>query len=1090
MAGPISFKSAFETPKAEEELSFSSAFPGSFPLDGQNTGEGLPFSSAFEAGPPSLVGLSQSGALSVAPELTGQDFTTRDIEGVEDSGPQEPLVDPVSAFAGGFGASAFLARKAGATALQAIGRGVVSGTVGALSDFPIGQAAEEVGGIDERLALPFAVLVGLVSGATLERVIERKIIKTFSKSKVPQEIIQSVTKQVTEAIAESNPEKADSILELAARTQPTAEVRTKADKSILELAQESQLPKKKGFERTAEDLVVEQAEKRGSKVKVAPEDPIPADKVVNEPSAEPQTPPITKTDDVDGEAKIQTPDGEQIIGGRLSAEASEAAIELARKMGASIEEADEINKMVDSINLDRIDTEDDVKRLMQEISLGDTSAIDQARRGKISHDETKRAAMRSGVTEKTLLKHKTGQALNAEDSLKASMINAASAKRVFASMKKVNEGGTDQDLLEFLALIEKHKIIQAAESGIATEAGRALSARRIVKTGEEIELKSLKAIIDKLGGREVTEDIAKRLAQIDPSDIGSVNKFLQEAGKATTADKVFEVWVNSLLSSPITHMVNVTSNGLTFLSQFPEHAVAGGFDAVRSAITGKPRSRFAGEAAEAFFSIGQGLKLGVRNMLWSFRTGLPSDAQAKLETRTFRAIEGKIGEVIRLPGRALIAMDEFYKGVNYTTELHALAFREATKQGLKGKAKASRIATIVNNPSKELTEKARETMLNRVFQKELSGSLKKLSAARLQEDRTGIILRFIVPFVRTPVNIAKFGLERTPLGFIDVVSRQLGKDPLAPEDLANQLSKATLGTMIGAVTYQYALEGKVTGGGPKNRLQREALYRTNWRPYSIKIGNKYYPYGRLEPIGSILGMAADLAEGTNALSEEEYSDLAVRMVRSVSKNVTSKTFLRGLSNALDALSDPDRYAGPWMESFGGTVVPRIVAGAARSSDDFLRETEGLGEYIQSQIPFLSQDLLPKRNLWGEPIEREGGFTERFLSPVQVSTEKGSLADREIVKLGMSIGKPQPIINGIELTPKEYDEFLTQAGARAKKLVGNLVTQKSYAKLPEERQMQQIRSRYDTAVKIERARFFPKIRQKRIEASKFDDKGVK
>lgn len=1059
-------------PKGEEKPKVSF-----LPEAVEETDSGISFLPAASSDPSSLFGLSQAGALSAAPELTGQDITARDIEGTEDPGLQDPLVDPVSAFAGGFGATAFLTKS--------VGRGVVSGLVGAASDIPIGQAAEEVGGIDERLALPFAVLVGLVSGATLESVIEKKIVKTFAKTAVPQEIVQSVTKQVTEAIAENNPEKADSILDLAARTQPTAEVKTQADKTILELAQESQLPKKKGFEKTAEDLVVEQAEKRGTKIKVAPEEPIPSDKVVNEPSAEPPTPPITKADDVDGEAKIQTPDGEQIIGGRLSAEASETAVELARKMGASIEEADEIGKMVDSINLDRIDAEDDVKRLMQEISLGDTSRINEARRGKIGFEETKRAAMRSGVTEKTLLKRKPGQVLNAEDSLKASMINAASAKQLFASMQKVNQGGTDRDLLEFLSLIERHKIIQAAESGIATEAGRALSARRIVKSTEDVKAQNLKAIIDKLGGREVTEDIAKRMAMIDPSDVGSVNKFIQEVGKATTADKVFEVWVNSLLSSPITHMVNTTSNGLTFFSQFPEHAVAGGFDAVRSAITGKPRTRFAGEAAEAFFSIGQGLKLGVRNMLWSFRTGLPSDAQAKLETRTFRAIEGRLGEAIRLPGRALIAMDEFYKGVNYTTELHALAFREATKKGLKGKAKAKKIAGILNNPTEEITEKARETMLNRVFQKELSGSLKKLSAARNQEDRVGTILRFIVPFVRTPVNIAKFGLERTPLGFIDVVSRQLGKEPLSPEDLANQLSKATIGTMIGAVTYQHALEGKITGGGPKNRNQRDALYRTGWRPYSIKAGDKYYSYGRLEPIGSILGMAADLAEGTNTFSEEEYGDLAIKMVESFSKNVTSKTFLRGLSNALDALSDPDRYAGPWLESFGGTVVPRIVAGAARSSDDFLRETEGLGEYIQSQIPFLSQDLLPKRNLWGEPIEREGGFTQRFISPVQVSTDKGSLADREIVRLGVSVGKPQPVINGIELTPKEYDEFLVKAGSRAKKLVGNLVSQKSYGKLPEDRQMDQIRSRYNTAVRIERTRFFPKIRQKRIEAGKFD-----
>lgn len=1059
---------------------------------GEQTQADNPFAALAPPRPLSAIELSQADALSksVGP-IRLENVTARDIE-QGTSGLEQPLFDPITAFAGGFGVGAFLAKKAGTSLLAATGRGLLSGTVGAGTDLPISVAAEQVGEIDERLALPFALLVGVFSGATLERAIERKVLKTLSKVGAAGDIAkvsQDTVTQVKDFIKQGKPEKADDLLKKAQDAITlTVPVKTKAEKSILELAQESQLPKKKGFERTAEDLVIEQAERAGTKIPTTPTEPISGQKVVNQPveaRTATERSPVTEPSPASGEARVQTPDGEHIIPGRLSAEAAETTQELANKFAASDIDAKEIGKMVDSINVDRLDTEDDVKKLMKVISDEISPRINEARRGKISLEETKRMAIRSGITEQTLIKRKAGELLNAEESTAASMINTASAKRLLNSMQRVNQGGTDEDILELILNLERHKTIQAAESGIATEIGRALSARRIIKDAEQKGVKNLRIIIDALGGREVTEEVARKLAMIDPDDVGSLNQFIQKIGKATTTDKVFEVWVNALLSNPLTHARNFTSNTLTFLNQFPEHAVAGGFDALRSAFTGKPRDRFAGEAAAAVFGISQGLKVGVRKMLWSFRTGLPSDAQAKLETRIFRSIKGKKGEIIRIPGRFLIAADEFFKGLNYSTEIHALAFRDATKKGLRGKAKSDRIAAIINDPTKEIDDIARAKMLNRVFQKPLTGLFKDIAKARLREGPASIAFRFIVPFVRTPINIAKYTLERTPIGFIRIAGQQLTEKPFEAGEVAERLAKATVGTAIGAVAYQYALEGKITGSGPTDRNQRDALYRTGWRPYSIKIGDKYYGYGSLEPIGSIFGMASDLAEGANTLSDGEYKELALKMAKSLAKNTTNKTFLRGLGNALEAMEDPDRYAGAWIESFGSTIVPQIVAGAARASDDSFRRTEGMGEYIQSKIPFMSQDLLPERTIWGDPIPRgEGSFLRQFLSPIPVSTARGTEADREMVRMGMGIGKPQPVINNIKLTPKEYDDLMILAGSRAKKMIDKLVASKSYRNMPDKIKEKQIRSRYDTAVKIEKTKLFPIIRKKRIESDKF------
>ena len=53
-----------------------------------------------------------------------------------------------------------------------------------------------------------------------------------------------------------------------------------------------------------------------------------------------------------------------------------------------------------------------------------------------------------------------------------------------------------------------------------------------------------------------------------------VAKFTKDAVKPKFKDKLQELWINSLLSSPSTHIVNVVSNGIVAATRMPEYAVA------------------------------------------------------------------------------------------------------------------------------------------------------------------------------------------------------------------------------------------------------------------------------------------------------------------------------------------------------------------------------------------------------------------------------------------------------------------------------------------------------------------------------------
>ncbi len=218
--------------------------------------------------------------------------------------------------------------------------------------------------------------------------------------------------------------------------------------------------------------------------------------------------------------------------------------------------------------------------------------IDKARRGEIAHEETRKLADDLGMTEAELLSRRKGQAFNAEEATAARDILNTSAKRLVEQQKKAVESGSDADLVNFRLALSRHATIQAEVSGVASEAGRALSAHRILSKSISQTAKNQKAMFDALGDREITAEIARSMSGVDLSNVAEVNRFIRAFSKVKISDMIFEAWINFLLSGPKTHIVNTVSNTLTYLTKAPETAVASAVDIIRAKMGGTPRERF------------------------------------------------------------------------------------------------------------------------------------------------------------------------------------------------------------------------------------------------------------------------------------------------------------------------------------------------------------------------------------------------------------------------------------------------------------------------------------------------------------------
>lgn len=430
------------------------------------------------------------------------------------------------------------------------------------------------------------------------------------------------------------------------------------------------------------------------------------------------------------------------------------------------------------------------------------------------------------------------------------------------------------------------------------------------------------------------------------------------------------------------------------LLQNTETAV-GGFDAAR-------RGRISHGETEALAS-----ELGMTpEALLKRRQGQAMNAEEALAARQLLAKSGD--ELITLAGKVSAAKaDGGASGA----------------EGLKGDALYARVNELTHNPTDEMIDHSLDYARYVTYQRPLG----KLGQGISSITQNHPILKLFLPFVRTPSNIFKFVAERSPLAPILKEWRGDFHAGGARRDLA--VAKMTLGTGFGMLVAQWAADGTITGSGPLDDNAKGIMRADGWQPYSIRIGGKWHSYQRLDPIASTMGVAADLATRTQYMTDTQADEAAMLVTASILSNMGDKTWLSGVSDLVQALTDPERYSDALVKRLAGSVaVPTIIAQTARTLDPVARKTNSPLDAIKARIPGLSNSLMPMRNVWGQEIRSEGGLGPDFVSPIWTKTAKNDPLDAEMLAIGAVFGPLPRKVGGRDLSDTEYDQYQSLAGS--------------------------------------------------------------
>lgn len=708
-----------------------------------------------------------------------------------------------------------------------------------------------------------------------------------------------------------------------------------------------------------------------------------------------------------------------------------------------------------NINLSKLDTKEDVSQLLNAVAQSNDEFL-TARRGVLSIPEIENLADK--VSLETILGRKVGQSLSAEQIVAARRAVAATSDDVIAKARAWKANPDDENLKNAaLESIMRQAAFQEQLSGATAEIGRALRAMRETQAGDRTNaLRAIVGDVTKIQDGGKINDILDLLSTLD--DPNEAAKFIGDMSKPGFKDKILEAWINALLAGPGTHAVNITSNALFSLSRLPEEIVAAGIGRV---LRSSDRVT-AGEVGARSVGLVQGTLDGLRAGAKVVRGEELPDTTSKTELVRQDAIGGVTGKIVRLPSKALEVEDEFFKAVNRRSELSAEAYRQAAKEARGDKAKFEELyREYLNNPTDKMRKQADEFARYQTFQNNLIGWPKDVQA--FANKYPGF--RFLVPFIRTPVNILKAARDRSLLA---PLTRQFWADVRAGGRTRDRaLAKVSMGTGItGTIGYLYG-QDLITGGGPTDPGERAALLATGWQPYSFKIGDTYYSYARLEPISTVLGVSADFFSLQDQLNKDEAENVPVLLGMSLAKNVLDKTFLQGISNFFEAVLDPDRYGERYLEGLAASFVPNVLPQVARGIDPTLRETETFTEVLQSRTPFASEALPERLDAWGDEIVRVG-YTKpedsplwgsltavtNILNPVRTSkVDASSPVKTEVARLGMKVSLPQETIsvagNDLELTRDEFETYVGVSGSVAKSILDNAVTTAAYKRMSDE-----------------------------------------
>lgn len=689
--------------------------------------------------------------------------------------------------------------------------------------------------------------------------------------------------------------------------------------------------------------------------------------------------------------------------------------------------------------------------VLTNIKNNNKDLFNHLRRDTKSMEEMLEAAGFEDITYK-FLSRKPGQVLPPEDTLVGIVALIQLGKELqFGAKNAYNNLDRDVRVAEFkklqiMATIQSN--LAAQVSGNVSEFGRGLAVVRNISKLQDLNLTQYAESLDQWANEADEGMIDYHLeAFLQMNSPSARAKYANQGFLSKTWDVAMENYINALLSSPTTHMVNIAGNASFQALSLAERGLAGFIGNVRTlgGLRGDiGDQRYMSEAAAEMHGLMMAQKDALLLMANTFVTGEGGDLVTKIDLKNRRALGSSdnvtdvmsamaqgdftkaaidsLGIATRLPGRFLASEDEYFKVISMRRVLYREAHRASQiayttarrnnydRDTAKKMAQQKYSDIMINTP-----DRVKEMMTTEARKMTFQGKPEGFFGTAAETINNITFLKPVVPFVNTPTNIVKEAYDRT-LNFYSVY--EAVKKGSGPE-LDDALAKLALGntvalTMFGIANGDYGDDIVINGSGPRDfSTNINIMGAANVPPYSIGIKQEdgsyeYTTFSRLDPLSALLVMGADMAQ--YAKYEDDPAMLAMMAkayTLSAAEYASNMPFLQGVAELQSALGgsyqtkeDFANRMAKWLGTQVGSVGTNVIGNIDRATfglPNYAVNTLSGGEYnliSQSSFSALMERMnnpLASNTMLQEGIDPVTGdlFTEApaFLQGFYISLNK-------------------------------------------------------------------------------------------------------
>lgn len=668
---------------------------------------------------------------------------------------------------------------------------------------------------------------------------------------------------------------------------------------------------------------------------------------------------------------------------------------------------------------------------------------------------------------------------------RATLDDIALGERLLQEAMKKSDKATAGELIQNISIL-------------GTELGQKVQALSIIqRLTPEGQLKMLYKTINRgkikgdkaFEGVEITQELIDHILKTYKADgtfdHNELNKAVEDVKteiakqmKVTAMDKVNAWRYLSMLGNPKTHIRNLVSNVAMKGIVAVKNAVARSIETIAPI---NERTKIWKRASDEVKYFAETTTKEMKDVI----TGdakYSEDASIKAKREIFK---NKVLESVYQFNSELLSKEDWWFS------------KSAYKNSLSEYLTANGIRTRAEIDAKpEIVEKAKQYALEQseiATFRQYSWLANQIRAIENKNTATQIAVGSILPFKKTPVNIAKAGLSYSPLGFAKSLTYdmyQMKKGNMQASQVVDNLAQGLTGSALALVGYMLAMSGVLNGGGDDDK-EGKYDYQLGKQSYSLNFGGSTYSLSWLSPVAMPLFVGANayeqLVEG-----EEWNGDVVMETLAQTLDPLSEMSFLSSLDSVLSSYdSGVEKFAGigeAMLQNYATQFIPTLSSQVATVLDDTKRSTKVAGDSkwrivdetinkLKYKVPFLRETLEPSTDIWGNEIKQSENMIERaletFIAPYSRKESISTEIDAEIKDLYAQTGDngiipsvPYNYVNydgeKYKMSAKEYTKFKKAYGQTANEMLEDLFNTTTYQNANSEDRAELVNKVYDYA----------------------------